>query len=128
MIGVDPARAAPLGHRGGEGAYGVLEQSPGRSAIVGTDAQNMTAAYRGAQLELAAHSGGRGGALVEHGHEAGRADHDICEIAGLEISQRLPLPASASDQPQAGILPLGQTVSPCKSQRTRVTPGEHTRL
>ena len=69
------------------------------------------------QFELAAQPGSRRIALVEHRDEPRRTDHDIGEIARLQIGQRIEFPFAATDQPKARILPLDAAVGSLEAQR-----------
>jgi len=72
--------------------------------LVAADPHDLVVADGRPQFDLAADAGRGRVALVKRQFEAGRADHLVREIARLDVSECVNLPAAAMDQPNAGIL------------------------
>ena len=88
----------------------------------------MRPAHRRPDLELPAQPRRRRVALVEHGHEAGRADHDVGEVARLHIADGIEFPRTAPDHAQAGVLPLDAAVRTVEPQRAFIAIGQPANL
>src|SRR3546814_13663025 len=76
--------------------------------MVGTD--------RRPQLDLAADAGRGRIALVERLAEGGGRNHDVGEVARLDIGERIDLPRAAGDEADAGVLPLAHAVRALEAQ------------
>ena len=88
----------------------------------------MCRAQRRAHFQLAAHAGRRRAPLVERLAKAGRTDHHVGKIARLDIAQRIELPAPATHQTQARVLPAARRIRTPEAQRAVVVEPQPARL
>ena len=128
QITVIAARLSARSDETCDAGIGVFLQMSFGDPQVGAQPEYVCIPDRGPQLQFAADPGRGRATLVQRLFEAGRTDDRVREIALLDIGQRVELPGSASDQPQAAVLSLGAGIAADKTQGSLVLEGEATQL